>query len=87
MYFIYFKYYKSFAVKKFLSTNYFNSPSQIPHSRAMRYGNFNTQQAAGYLTLAAGLRSTPVGAKRVPPAHSTAKYPHKCGCLARCSQK
>ncbi len=34
-------------------------------------------KAAGYLTLATGLRSASVGAKRVPPAHSTTK------CLCR----
>ena len=39
-----------------------------------RVSTLAVMQAPGYLTLAIGLRSTSVSAKRVPPAHSTAKY-------------
>ena len=44
-------------------------------------------QASGYQTPAAGLRSTPVGAKRVPLAHSTAKWTCHHVRLARCPRK
>src|SRR5699024_12637752 len=44
-------------------------------------------QASGYQTPAAGLRSTPVGAKRVPLAHSTAKWTCQHVRLARCPRK
>ena len=36
--------------------------------------NLQRSRAAGYLTLAAGLHFVSVGADRVPPAHSTAKW-------------
>lgn len=49
-----------------------------------RASGLQRSKAGEYLDLAAGLRSASVGAKRMPPAHSTAKYPCRYGCLARC---
>ena len=42
-------------------------------------------QASGYQTLAAGLRSTSVGAKRVPLAHSTAEWACQHVRMSACS--